>query len=169
MAYRIRIILDVPTDVIRDLVIDENSNLEAFHLAIAKSFGFKGQEMASFYKTNNNWEQGEEIPLFNMSDDNLAETMQNTKLKDILIHPEDKLIYVYDFFAMWTFFIEFIEVVNIATKQLPKTIFQFGNTPEKAPEKEFIAENDINNLNEFDEFNAFEENSDFDNIDDLDL
>ncbi len=166
MAYRIRIILDVPSDVIRDIIIDENSNLEAFHFTIAKSFGFKGQEMASFYKANNDWEEGEEIPLFNMSEDSTTQTMQNTTLKDVFTNKGDKLIYVYDFLVMWTFFVEFIEVVDFDSKLLPKTIFQFGNTPEKAPEKEFIAEND---LNEFNEFNEFPENSDFDNIDDLDL
>jgi len=163
MAYRVRIILDVPTDVIRDIVINENSNLEEFHLAIAKSFGFKGQEMASFFKTNNEWEQGEEIPLFNMSEDKSAPTMQNTKLKDIFINKGDKLIYVYDFFAMWTFFVEFINTIESTENQLPKVIFQFGNTPEKAPEKEFIAENDL------DTFNDFNESDDFDNFEDFDV
>jgi hypothetical protein len=169
MAYRIRIILDVPTDVIRDIVIDENSSLETFHFAIASSFGFKGQEMASFYKTNKEWEQGDEIPLFDMSEDSLAATMQNTTLKDVFTNKGDKLIYVYDFLAMWTFFVEFIEVIETDIKQLPKTIFQFGNTPEKAPEKEFVSENDLNQLNEFNEFNEFTDDIDFENIDDLDL
>jgi hypothetical protein len=169
MAYRIRIILDVPSDVIRDIIIDENSNLEAFHFTIAKSFGFKGQEMASFFRTNNDWDQGEEIPLFNMSDDSTTQTMQNTALKDVFINKGDKLIYVYDFLALWTFFVEFIKVVDADEKQLPKTIFQFGNTPDKAPEKEFIAENDLDSFNELGEIDDFNENSDFDNIDDFDF
>jgi len=163
MAYRVRIILDVPTDVIRDIVINENNNLEEFHLAIATSFGFKGQEMASFFRTNNDWEQGEEIPLFNISEDINTPTMQNTKLKDVLIYKGNKLIYVYDFLAMWTFFVEFIEIMDVDKKQLPKTIFQFGNTPETAPVKEFIAEHDL------DAFDDFKEDSEFDNIDDFDV
>lgn len=163
MAYRVRIILDVPTDVIRDIIINEDTTLEDFHLAIAKAFGFKGQEMASFFKTNNNWEQGEEIPLFNMSEDQNTPTMQNTKLKDIFINKEDKLIYVYDFFAMWTFFVEFIKNIESTNNKEPKVIFEFGNTPEKAPEKEFIAENDL------DTFSDFNESADFDNFEDFDV
>ncbi len=164
MAYRIRIILDVPSDVIRDIVIDKNSSLEEFHLAIATAFGFKGQEMASFFRTNNDWEQGEEIPLFDISEDINTATMQNTNLKDVFIDKGDKLIYVYDFLAMWTFFVEFIEVVKTPEKQLPKTIFQFGNTPETAPVKEFIAENDLDNLNDFNESTDFENLEDFEDL-----
>jgi hypothetical protein len=163
MAYRIRIILDVPSDVIRDILIDKNSSLEEFHLAIATAFGFKGQEMASFFRTNKDWEQGEEIPLFAISEDLNAPTMQNTTLKDIFINEEDKLIYVYDFLAMWTFFVEFVKEVKTSKKQLPKTIFEFGNTPDSAPVKEFISEDDL------DSFNDFNESTDFENLDDFDL
>jgi len=160
MAYRIRIILDVPKDVIRDIVIDENSNLEDFHLAIATSFGFKGQEMASFYRTNDSWDQGDEIPLVAMSDNENTATMQNSLVSDIFKNKSDKLIYVYDFFAMWTFFVEFMEEIEL-DEELPKTIFQFGNTPDIAPEKEFKADKSI------DEFDDFKE--ELENIDDFDM
>ncbi|MEX1382091.1 MAG: hypothetical protein AB1Z17_01720, partial [Lutibacter sp.] len=58
MAYKIRVILDVEQDVFRDIIVNEAINLEELHLTIAKSFGFKGQEMASFYLTDETWEQG---------------------------------------------------------------------------------------------------------------
>ena len=66
--YKIRVILDTKEDVIRTILVDSDLNLEDLHLTIAKSFGFKGQEMASFYRTDNEWTQGEEIPLFNMEE-----------------------------------------------------------------------------------------------------
>ena len=77
MAYKFRVILDVEEDVFRDIIVSESINLEELHFTIAKSFGFKGQEMASFYRTDNAWEQGEEIPLFDMSEDGSAPSMQN--------------------------------------------------------------------------------------------
>ena len=46
MAYKIRVVLDVENDVIRDIIVNETINLEELHFIIAKSFGFKGQEMA---------------------------------------------------------------------------------------------------------------------------
>jgi len=162
MAYKIRIILDVENDVIRDIVIDKTINLEDFHLIIAKSFGFKGQEMASFYKTDNNWEQGEEIPLFDMSENGDSIAMNSFLVNDVFKNVGDKLIYVYDFMAMWTFFVELSEISEDEIKDF-KITFSFGNTPDQAPEKKFIAEK----LD--DDFDVFEDENNFENIDDFDF
>ena len=101
--YKIRVILDTKKDVIRTLLVDDSINLESLHTTIAKAFGFKGQEMASFYKTDGEWAQGEEIPLFNMAEAGDDISMQNCILNETLTDENDKLIYVYDFLNMWTF------------------------------------------------------------------
>jgi hypothetical protein len=161
MAYKIRVILDVEEDVIRDIVVNEAISLENLHFTIAKSFGFNGQEMASFYRADNQWEQGIEIPLCDMSDDDGAISMGNCNVTDILRKTGDKLIYVYDFFSMWTFFVELIDPKVKLTGGLSKTVFSFGKTPKEAPEKEFTSERLV------DEDDYF--NDDFDNIDDIDF
>ncbi len=161
MAYKIRVLLDVEKDVIRDILVNETINLEDLHYIIAKSFGFQGLEMASFYRTNEDWEQGEEIPLFDMSDDGTALCMQNCSLKDALKKEGDNLIYVYDFLSMWTFFVELSKITTTKEKDLPKIMLSIGNKPDKAPEKEFIAE-DL-----FDDFDNIDDN-DFENLDEFD-
>lgn len=164
MNYKIRIILDVKKDVIRDIEIHESENLETLHLEIANAFGFNGQEMASFYRTDTEWNQGEEIPLFDMGD---GLSMQACNLKDTLIKKGEKLIYVYDFMAMWTFFVEVSEVNKTLAKETPKVVFAFGDAPEEAPEKEFVADKLDNGFgSEDDEFENLDE---FDNIDDYDF
>ena len=163
MAYKIRIVLDVEADVIRNIVIDENDNLENLHFAIAKSFGFKGQEMASFYAANHNWEQGEEIPLCNMSENENALSMQSCTLPHIFKNKGDKLIYVYDFLAMWTFFVEVIDLHTKDNNNLPKITLSIGDTPEQAPEKSFESEEN------FDDIDAFENEENMENIDDFDF
>lgn len=164
MGYKIRVILDVEDDVFRDIVVDENLCLEDLHYTIAKSFGFNGQEMASFYRTDDQWEQGEEIPLFDMSEDGSALSMHNCSITSILKKKGDKLIYVYDFFSMWTFFIELKEVLKEKDLELPKVVLSFGNVPEEAPEKEFKAEDDT-------DFFYDDENDDdiFEDLDDFDI
>ncbi|WP_457617913.1 IS1096 element passenger TnpR family protein [Lutibacter sp.] len=162
MAYKIRVILDVENDVIRDIVVDKTINLEDFHLIIAKSLGFKGQEMASFYKTDNNWEQGEEIPLFDMSENENSIAMNSFLVNDVFKNVGDKLIYVYDFMAMWTFFVELLEISEDEIKDF-KITFSFGNTPDQAPEKKFVAEK----LD--DDFDIFKDENNFENIDDFDF
>lgn len=167
MIYKIRAILDVEKDVIRDVLIDSIENLETLHDCIANAFGFNGQEMASYYRSDNDWNQGEEIPLFNMSDDSSAISMQNCSLNDTMSKEGDKLIYVYDFLSMWTFYIELSEIKENSTDvDLPKVIFAFGDVPESAPEKEFTSEVGDDLGIDADPFDNLDQ---FDNIDDYDF
>ena len=138
--YKIRIILDTKKDVIRTILVDNHLNLEDLHLTIAKSLGFKGQEMASFYRSDEEWTQGEEIPLFNMEEVGEGISMQSCLLEETLPEINDKLIYVYDFLKMWTFYVDVVEISNEKTRGLPKIILSVGEIPDEAPEKEFVIE-----------------------------
>lgn len=156
--YKIRVILDTQEDVIRTVLIDNATNLKSLHLTIAESFGFDGREMASFYRTDHEWNQGGEIPLFNMSEAGEGISMENSFIRKTLPEVNDKLIYVYDFLSMWTFYVEVIEITNTSSPDLPKTILVVGEVPDEVPEKEFVADN-------FDE--DFED--EFDSLDDMDF
>ncbi len=171
MVYKIRVILDVEEDVFRDIIFESSQNLEQLHLFIAKSFGFNGQEMASFYTTDDEWNQNEEISLFDMSENGDGKSMQNCSLQDLLIQPNDKLIYVYDFLAMWSFFIELKEIKDQFDGDIPSVSLSFGNTPESAPEKEFTAEINLDDpyADEFGDGLDDDEFGSFENIDDYDL
>lgn len=157
--YKIRVILDTKEDVIRTLLVDNAINLEDLHFTIAKSFGFEGQEMASFYRTDEEWNQGEEIPLFDMAEAGQGISMATCSLTETLPKQGSKLIYVYDFLNIWTFYVETLEINTEANSDLPKTILSVGEIPTEAPEKEFIADkadNDINNDDEPDIFDGFD-------------
>jgi hypothetical protein len=160
--YKIRVILDTKEDVIRTLTVNNAINLEELHLFIAKSFGFNGQEMASFYRSNNEWNQGEEIPLFNMSEFGDAISMSTCILKETLPSTNDKLIYVYDFFKMWSFYVEVVDSNNELLSE-PKVIMSIGEIPDEAPEKEFVAEKLEDSFE--DEFGG----SEFESFDDFDF
>lgn len=138
--YKIRVILDSKEDVIRTVLVDDHINLESLHVAIASSFGFEGQEMASFYRTDDEWNQGEEIPLFNMAEAGEDISMQSCMLVDTLPEINNKLIYVYDFLKMWTFYVDVIEILPEKRDDLPQTILVVGDIPAEAPEKEFVAD-----------------------------
>ena len=167
MIYKIRLTLDVEEDVVRDIAIAGNATLEDLHNVITNAFGFSGTEMASFYLTNEDWEQGEEIPLFDMSDAGDATSMEKFLLDDVFGEDNDKLLYVYDFFSMWAFSVEVTDLIEDNDLiELPSLLFSTGIVPDKAPDKEFIAEDiddeieDYDNLENFDDF-------DFDNFDDV--
>jgi len=142
MIYKIRIILDAEEDIFRDLEIESDSTLEDFHNAITQAFGFLGSEMASFYTCDDNWNQDEEIALFDMTENGSEVRLMNeTFLDDILTVKTPKLIYVYDFLNMWTFFVELADMVEKEDgRSYPNLLFSFGELPEVPPEKNFSSD-----------------------------
>ncbi|AVI49802.1 hypothetical protein C5O00_00930 [Pukyongia salina] len=164
MIYRFRVILDTHEDVFRDIEIEATSTFEDFHNAITQSFGFGGQEMASFYVSNELWDQGEEISLFDMSEKpGEVMVMAETSLESLINEDQTRLIYVYDFLSMWTFLVELAEIAEAEEgRAYPNLMFAHGQIPEEAPEKEFIAD-DSEDEDSQDELGFDPE--DFDNLD----
>jgi len=166
MIYRFRIVLDNDTDkdVFRDIEIRETDTMEDLHNTITQSFGFDGTEMASFYLSDDEWNQGEEISLFDMSDGlNPVKLMSRSVLKETVHEGLNKLIYVYDFLSMWTFYVELAEIVEETEgTDYPNLMFVHGQIPDEAPEKNFEAES-------YDDYNEFEDDLDVDDYDNLDF
>ncbi|MEC7263167.1 MAG: hypothetical protein VXW38_05465 [Bacteroidota bacterium] len=165
MIYKIRIILDAEEDIFRDIEIEENNTLEELHNAITQAFGFEGGEMASFYTCDEEWNQDEEIALFDMGDSGSEVRLMNeTSIEDVLREQTPKLIYVYDFFSMWTFFVELADIVEKEDGRVyPSLLFSFGELPDSPPEKNFEAE-------EGELEDNFDEDDDFlDSYDDMDF
>ena len=137
MIFRIRIILDTKEDIIRDIEIENNSTFKDLHTEILKSFQFDGNEMASFYLSNDNWDQGKEISLSSFQEEDEL-IMENCPLDLIINENQKKFIYIYDFLNLWIFFVEIFEINPIIVgAKYPKLIFSLGKLPEKAPDKNF--------------------------------
>ena len=155
MILRIRTILDVENDVLRDIEIDEDSLLKDLHVSITKSYGFEGKEMASFFKTNETWDQGDELSLIDLG---VGKDYSNESLNKLFNSENNRLLYVYDFLALWTFFIEVVEVSeNDKNIKYPNLVFSQGEVPEDPPIKIFEESNSDNEESE--------ENKDHNDID----
>lgn len=164
MIYRFRVILDNDTedDIFRDIEIKETDTMEDLHNTITQSFGFDGTEMASFYLSDDQWNQGEEYSLFDMSEGmNQVRLMNNALLSETVHEAQTKLIYIYDFLSMWTFYVELAEIAEEDEGvDYPNLMFVQGQVPDDAPEKIFEAESD-----EYDEFDDDFDVNDYDNLD----
>ena len=157
MVYKIRAILNVKEDVIRDIAILKTETLVDLHNALTNAFGFEGNEMAAFYESDNEWIQGEEFPLFDMGDGSDSKIqMSKIILENILKVENTKLIYIYDFFNMWTFYIELIDSkLEIENFELPNLLFSLGTVPKTAPDLQFECENLTDGFDDDDEDNEF--------------
>ncbi|WP_010231137.1 IS1096 element passenger TnpR family protein [Gillisia marina] len=162
MVYRFRVILDAQDDVFRDIEILEESTLEDFHNSIVNAFGFDGNEMAAFYISDDEWNQGEEISQFDLGEDlDSVRLMNETTLDSVVSKNQRKLIYVYDFLSMWTFLIELADIAEIEDgRDYPNLMYVHGQIPTDAPDKEFVADK-----NEYDDDD--DSDLDLDNFDDL--
>lgn len=163
--YRVRVILDTEEDVIRDIHISQNSNFLELHKTVVKAFEMDEGEMASFFVSNENWEQGEEISLLDFEGlpGSQSRLMETTSIKEILSNEGSKMIYVYDFLNLWTFYIELNHIINDLDGDV-EIIKIVGERPEHAPQKNMESIDDL----EGDEQNSSEETED-EAFDDFDL
>ena len=163
MIYRFRAILDHESkeDIFRDIEIRKTNTLEDLFNVLTQSFGFDGSEMASFYVSNDEWHQGQEIALFDMGENDDIRLMNETIIEDVIDEDQTKLIFVYDFLNMWTILVELGEIVEEAQgTDYPNLMFVCGQVPSEAPEKQFEAdqssfedEDEDYRFDDYDEFN----------------
>ncbi len=148
---KIRVVLDVVEDVFRDIEIAADAPLLHLHAATLDAFGWDGDEMASFYRSNESWDRGEEIPLMAMPDGfeeaeesldfedmDLSATSRQTETPSMESKPvghllkavNDRAVYVYDFLRMWCFYVELIEVLEPEEgASYPRLVGEFGEAP----------------------------------------
>ena len=142
MVLRIRVILNVEEDVLRDIEIDESSSMIEFHKTISSLFGFDSSEPSIFYKSNNKWEREEEIKIFKLDENDKVYCDSN--ISEYISSKGDKLIYIYDFLNYWTFFIDVNESVEkVKDKEYPCCVLSVGEVPKQSPTNIFIDNPDI--------------------------
>lgn len=113
-AIKLRIVLDHKEDgdVFRDVIIHKDVNFEKLHRIICDAFQFSGQEMASFYLSDDEWNKGQEIAQMDMG---LPDTllMQETYIDEVFPGKAKQVIYLYDHLRMWLFLVHFMGEAEI--------------------------------------------------------
>lgn len=134
--FKFRVIINTEEDVFRDVEIETNDTFESFHKAILSAFDFDEGEMASFYLSDETWSQGEEVTLMEMHEGGQGtktKSMSDVKLAELLSSPDDKLVYVYDFLRMWSFYVELVEVKKAAPSTIyPRVTLVYGDAPDQS-------------------------------------
>ena len=165
MIAHIRVILDHNNDVFRDIEIHCEDTLEQLHHAILLAFDLSPEEMAAFYLSNSEWEQGEEIPLISMQEG--AHEMCDMTVGAIFNSKKSRLLYIQDFLLMWRFMLEVEALKETTENDLPQTVLSFGEMPREAPKVQFVSEEEKDDdpysdvLDEFNEFESFDEFSEY--------
>lgn len=149
-VYRFRVLIDYEEDVFRDIELREDQTFLELHLSIQEAFEFDGQQLASFYKSNETWDKGEEIPLMDFQEDfgpEKLKTMEETKLSDMIEEESQKLLYVFDFMLMWCFFIEILKIGEAEELEYPMLVHEYGDSPDQyGKESPVLSEDEVDQL-----------------------
>lgn len=134
-GLKFRVLLDTTDnqEIFRDILMDENDHFESFYRAILSAYSFSGDQMASFYMSNENWDRGFEISLFDMSfgedpDQIMPAVMSESRIADYIQDDEQKMILVHDFMRMWIFLIELIGTTANSPAH-PEVLLSVGKAP----------------------------------------
>jgi hypothetical protein len=133
LKFRVLLDSDKNEEVFRDILIANDADFETFYHAIMAAFGFNGDQMASFYVSNDSWDKGHELSLLDMSydDDAIdepASVMKQACLQDFLTEPDQRFILVYDFMRMWIFLLELIGYEKEGPEK-PEMLLAVGMAP----------------------------------------
>ncbi len=106
MEFFLRVIADTNDTVLKEVRIKGGASMMKLHEHIYTEFGLNPGEMASFYYSNANWDQGEELPMFAMDDD--MPSMEDTSVEQFFSNTKNGL-YVYNFLDMNIFYLEVVK------------------------------------------------------------
>jgi len=142
-VYRFRITFEEHEDVYREIDIQGKQTFEDFHRAIQEAISFDNSKDASFFMSDDFWKKGQEITLNLRSHDDdddedmrrkgpAPRLMSKSRVVEFIDDPHQKILYIFDPQAQWTFFIELVRIVNEEPKTLyPKCTKTVGQAPKQ--------------------------------------
>lgn len=162
-GLKFRVLLDTKenTEIFRDVIIPDSASFADLYKISIEAFGFKGDQMASFYMSNDEWDKGQEITLEDMSfgdEGNTTPIMEKALVRDFIEAPDQKIILVYDFIKMWIFLFELVGYEK-NTPEKPVIALSIGD----APKEDSRSGDDTDSIfaGEFEEFGEDEEDDEF--------
>ncbi len=166
--YRFRVLIDHASEAFRDIEIGSEQTFLDLHKAIKDAFGFIGQEMASFYVSDENWDKGPEIPLadlgFGEDGDSAPALMEQVYISDHIRSTNQRFVYAYDFLHMWMFMVELIQAADPEKDVIyPRVVLSMNEAPDEHSKEDDLT---AGILDEEDPYSAGEEEHHYEEEDD---
>jgi hypothetical protein len=149
--YKFRVLLESKEDIFRDIEIKSTQTFDDLHQIILASYGFDNSQMAAFNLSNEDWEKGQEITLFDMQLDDSATdkplVMEDTVINSQITGVGTHLLYAYDFLNMRNFFIELMEITvkENPAAFYPKVVYSQGEAPAQEKDTTEMTAEDLAN------------------------
>ncbi len=178
LIYKFKIVNDDNDNFYREIEIKPSNTFEDFHKILIDCIKLTPDEMASFYICDNKWNKIQEISLCNLEEEEDREdsdepespkkkvlVMSDVKLKECINDPNQRMIYIYDFFKMYTFYIELSKITDGDEKTIyprcTKCVSDIQKPRKASPKAEEINETEEEVIDESEDF-FNEDTTDFD-------
>lgn len=143
--YRFRVLVDHPSEAVRDIEIGSEQTFLEFHTAIKDAFAFLGQEMSCFYVSDEEWGRGAEIPLadlgFGLDGEAAPALMDEVLISDHIRGTKQRFLYVYDFLYLWVFMVELIAATDpMPGVEYPRVVMSMVDAPDEHSKEMEMAE-----------------------------
>jgi len=140
-AYKIRICSDESEDFLREIEILGDQNFLDLHDFIVEICDLNGNDLASFYTCDNEWNKLSEISLLDMTideknankdeeDEDFAalpiKVMEDTPIAEIIKKSGQRLLYEYDFLEPVILFLQCIDIEETESDEYPVCVYQEG-------------------------------------------
>src|SRR5436190_23806280 len=141
---KFRVYMQEDESVYRDIAIRHSQKFIDLHEAILRAYDFDSKHKATFFHSNDHWQQGREISLEVYEGEHKAppllmgETAIGTEIRDT----NQKFVYKYDFNKNWMFLVERINVSKEENPILsyPATVRTEGIAPSQYGTKGLLGE-----------------------------
>jgi hypothetical protein len=136
-VYRFKVSFEEHDDIVREIDVLSEQTFEDLHRAIRESVQFMEDRDASFYLSNDRWSKGQEIATGERPGHNgsLAILMKDAVLREFINDPHQKIYYVFDYAAQWTFHIELVRILGAPdpVRSYPACVKSAGEAPKQKP------------------------------------
>ncbi len=135
-VYKFRVTFEEYDDIYRDIEIKSTQYFHDLHEVIQEAVKFDNKYDASFFMSDDYWEQGEEISLNlkESSDGKKVQLMSKARLCDYMDDPHQKIYYYFDSSnPSWGFHIELIKIFieEAANASYPRVVKTMHDAPKQ--------------------------------------
>lgn len=122
MILKFRVYFEEDDSIYRDIVIKHTQNFKDLHDAILKAYEFDSKHQATFYRSNDNWQQGREIALeiYDIPHKVQPLIMRETTIGSEIKNTNQRFTYTYDFHKQWNFL---VELINVSKEEDSKLVY----------------------------------------------
>ena len=132
MLFRFTVKADNAEDFVLHVEADSKNTFTQLHEFLQKECGFGTSQFSAFYIADEEWDKGDEIKLFGITNNGTTTENRigkNSNLGEIIKSEEDRLLYIFDKYNERYLYLELYEIAEGNRSTSPAILLHRGTAP----------------------------------------